>query len=413
MSDGFKSRWDNPAYGSRQARGRNYFLKVSMPQTAAAAEQSTATIAEEKDVPLCAAAVLSPPAVNHRFTLVNGEISEIRGPPVLLVTDLDGTLIGHDAYLRKFNEVWLKRHVWRGSKLIYSTGRNLKDFLCASALLDLLQPDYAICGVGTEIYSFSQEATPTNSIQQMLKFNPNVAALKALDALDPLVQDAELKCPSWCPSRSHAHFDPTWLKVMAAEFDRVVAEERARALQGELYINGNIYHDPWRLSVLVRTKEIAALADDGDDTDVDENLEVDTTPRDAYTDGFKALMRHFDGYKLLISGQGDWRYLDLLPKSGGKLMPLQYLMKRLNFLPDYTIVCGDSGNDVDMFAAPGVKGVCVGNSQEELLEFLEGNSGLARERGLRPIAEVCFATLPCAGGILEALQFFHFDQGIL
>lgn len=47
-------------------------------------------------------------------------------------------------------------------------------------------------------------------------------------------------------------------------------------------------------------------------------------------------------------------------------------------------MCGDSGNDVDMFAHPLVKGVCVANSQAELKEFLSGKQGLATLRGLKP-----------------------------
>lgn len=38
---------------------------------------------------------------------------------MLLATDLDGTLLGHDSYLEKFNEIWLQRHAWRGSVLVH------------------------------------------------------------------------------------------------------------------------------------------------------------------------------------------------------------------------------------------------------------------------------------------------------
>lgn len=37
---------------------------------------------------------------------------------VLVVTDLDGTLVGHDDYLAKFKKHWTLNHLWRGSKLV-------------------------------------------------------------------------------------------------------------------------------------------------------------------------------------------------------------------------------------------------------------------------------------------------------
>ncbi|CDI77393.1 hypothetical protein EAH_00063640, partial [Eimeria acervulina] len=37
--------------------------------------------------------------------------------PVLLITDLDGTLLGSDFYLNLFKKHWALHHLWRGSKL--------------------------------------------------------------------------------------------------------------------------------------------------------------------------------------------------------------------------------------------------------------------------------------------------------
>lgn len=36
------------------------------------------------------------------------------------------------------------------------------------------------------------------------------------------------------------------------------------------------------------------------------------------------------------------------------------------------LVCGDSGNDIDMFSCAGVKACCVANAQEDLVAFLRG-----------------------------------------
>lgn len=46
---------------------------------------------------------------------------------------------------------------------IYSTGRNLKSFLNAAHQYNLPEPHFAICGVGTEIYTFGDTSKPENS----------------------------------------------------------------------------------------------------------------------------------------------------------------------------------------------------------------------------------------------------------
>lgn len=68
-----------------------------------------------------------------------------------------------------------------------------------------------------------------------------------------------------------------------------------REITGEIYINGNSFHDPLRLSVSIPTSVL------------EEKI------RDPNSSFCSKLERD---YKVCVSGAGDWRYLDLLPKDG-------------------------------------------------------------------------------------------------
>ncbi|MBW4632006.1 MAG: sucrose-phosphate phosphatase [Iphinoe sp. HA4291-MV1] len=99
--------------------------------------------------------------------------------------------------------------------------------------------------------------------------------------------------------------------------------------------------------------------------------------------------------KLIYSSGID---LDIIPRRSDKGQAVQFLRQKWKFVAEQTVVCGDSGNDIALFAVEAGRGIIVGNARPELLQW--HNEHPARSRYL--------ATNFCAGGILEGLKHFGF-----
>ncbi len=102
--------------------------------------------------------------------------------------------------------------------------------------------------------------------------------------------------------------------------------------------------------------------------------------------------QHLD-IKILYSSGID---LDIIPVSSDKGQAMQFLRQKWGFIAEDTVACGDSGNDIALFAIGEEKGIIVGNARPELLEWHRDNPG-----------KYCYlAKNTCAGGIIEGLKYF-------
>jgi sucrose-6F-phosphate phosphohydrolase len=99
--------------------------------------------------------------------------------------------------------------------------------------------------------------------------------------------------------------------------------------------------------------------------------------------------------KLIYSSGID---LDIVPRSSDKGQAMQFLRQKWKFAAEQTVVCGDSGNDIALFAVGHERGIIVGNARPELLKW----------HTEYPADYRYLAQGYCAGGILEGLKYFGF-----
>jgi len=267
------------------------------------------------------------------------------GPIFMVVSDLDGTMVGDDATTLRFKKYWQREAVLRGCRLVFSTGRTLEQYLelAEEKAGTLVEPDGLISGVGTRVYT--------------------------------------------CTGRGQWEEDKAWTAVLSEGWNESVVRATCEAAiqvcgEEQMHFRPEREMNSHKVTVGVHVDKLRAA---------EEHI------RGALAaEGVRA--------KIIVSGCGDWRFLDVVPEMAGKLESLEYVRQQYNIPKDRTVGCGDSGNDIAMFEGENLS-IVVGNAQADLCEWLDARMPTmgTRDNGQPRIVKT---TKTVADGILEGLQFF-------
>jgi HAD superfamily hydrolase (TIGR01484 family) len=309
-----------------------------------------------------------------RWALAGGALGRPAAPPLLLVSDLDGTLVSSeddgDAGTAAFAAWWAAAAVPAGSRLVYNTGRALDLFeeLAAAKAGLLPRPDALIASVGTKVYWNRAKREGSNG-------NGSASSNNAAHR-DGLACEWEE--------------DAAYGAALAAGWDLEAAREAAYAAlaaagRDAVHFRAASEMNEYKITLGAKSEVLESV------------LECIGT----------ALTKAGVAHRLIVSGTGAWRYVDLVPAGAGKLAALEHVRGALGFTPAATVAAGDSGNDLDMLRTEGVghAAIVVGNAQPDLLAWARDEAAAAAA-GAR--AGPVLARAAAAAGVLEGLAELGF-----
>jgi hydroxymethylpyrimidine pyrophosphatase-like HAD family hydrolase len=307
--------------------------------------------------------------------------------PIMIVSDLDGTMVGDDAATAAFTAAWTEEGAFPpGSALVYSTGRSLESFaaLIAEKKGVMAVPDALICAVGTKVYKRVDDSNVAKDKTESLV----AATLKKLlfkDAKEKEKADAaiERELRLWIEdidwtARLDADWDADVIRAAAASAIKIAGDENAHLRPEEEFTEHKItlgVRDEHVESVMFEIERFCEAFSEGSsetphgsEMSVGGSNAVGATTANETKRLTKKKKRVIP--KLVASGTGGWQYVDVVSRRAGKLESLEYVRNAFNVPTSRTVACGDSGNDILMLGGKN-KAVVVGNAQPALLRWAE------------------------------------------
>lgn len=275
------------------------------------------------------------------FSLSQGELQKSSGEAVLLVSDLDDTMIGNDVATATFRDYWETEALTRGSLLVYNTGRAVDKFqeLCQEKQHCLAMPDVLMSSVGTKVYNWQQGSW---------------------------VEDAQYASRLDHAWKLETVREATYAALAAAGRDKM--HFRPPEEQNDHKVTCGVHMD-----VMDQVQQ-----------QISDSLQEE---------GVEA--------RLILSGKGDWRYLDIVSINAGKLQALEFVRQKYGFAHNRTVACGDSGNDKDMLSGQNLA-IVVGNAQPDLMKWINDTQLKPSDKNARLLV----TDAHMAEGILEGLATF-------
>jgi hydroxymethylpyrimidine pyrophosphatase-like HAD family hydrolase len=307
--------------------------------------------------------------------------------PIMIVSDLDGTMVGDDAATAAFTAAWTEEGAFPpGSALVYSTGRSLESFaaLIAEKKDVMAVPDALICAVGTKVYKRVDDSNAAKDKTESLV----AATLKKLlfkDAKEKEKADAaiERELRLWIEdidwtARLDADWDADVIRAAAASAIKIAGDENAHMRPEEEFTEHKItlgVRDEHVESVMFEIERFCEAFSEDTSGEVPHGSEMSVGGSNAAgatiaNETKRPLKKKRVIPKLVASGTGGWQYVDVVSRRAGKLESLEYVRNAFNVPTSRTVACGDSGNDILMLGGKN-KAVVVGNAQPALLRWAE------------------------------------------
>ncbi len=255
----------------------------------------------------------------------------------LFLTDLDHTLVGDNQAMEKLNQRLNWHRQEYNTKIVYSTGRSL--FLYQQLEKEQEDKDKALLKPDILICAVGTEIYNYDD-QYQLTLNEK-----------------------WSEHLSQA-WDRELVKQIADNFHKLIPQPESE-------------QRPFKVSYFLEAHNIEILSKLENSLG---NSGLDIQVIYSYSD------------------HKNYHNLDILPSRANKGMAMNFVREHLEIDTARTVACGDSGNDIALFANRKEKGIIVANAKQELLDWHNENPNQNRY-----LAQNKFAA-----GIEEGLKYFGF-----